>query len=58
MCGHVIYYYYFQRLAMDLALLASRLSRSSAIDNLTPFPLGNEIYVLVPLPMMKTLFNL
>lgn len=58
MCGHVIYYYYFQRLAKDLALLASRLSRSSAIDNLTPFPLGNEIYVLVPLPMMKTLFNL
>lgn len=56
MCGHVIRYS--QRLAMTLALLASRLSRSSAIDNFTPFPLGKEIYVLVPFPMMNTLFNL
>lgn len=35
-----------------------RLSRSSAMVSRTPLPRGSEMYALVPLPMMNTLFNL
>ena len=34
--------------------LPSLLSLSSAMESLTPLPLGREMYGLLPLPMMNT----
>jgi len=41
-----------------VALAARRLLRSSEMLSLTPLSRGREMYALLPLPMMKTLFNL
>jgi len=39
-------------------LAAKRLVLSSEMLSLTPLSRGREMYALLPLPMMKTLFNL